>query len=60
MALRYVVKKITPRCAIRTLTRWIKYNKELYNQLLATGYHARTRTFTPRQVLIIVTILDVP
>lgn len=48
MALRYVVKKITPRCAIRTLTRWIKYNKELYSQLLATGYHARTRTFTPR------------
>lgn len=51
---------ITPRCAIRVLVRWIKYNEELYSQLLATGYHSRTRTFTPRQVHIIVSILDTP
>ncbi|WP_455587452.1 DUF4248 domain-containing protein [Bacteroides sp.] len=51
---------ITPRCAIRTLPRWIRYNKELYDQLLSTGYHARIRTFTPRQVGIIISILDIP
>ena len=31
----------TARCAIRTLTRWIKRNSELYAELLLTGYHAR-------------------
>lgn len=41
---------ITPRCAIRILTKWIKINKELLRLLTATGYHPRTRTFTPRQV----------
>ena len=51
---------ITPRCAIRTLNRWIKRNKELLEQLVGTGYHARTRTFTPRQIQIIVSILDIP
>lgn len=51
---------ITPRCAIRMLTKWIRYNATLYAQLTATGYHARTRTFTPRQVGIIVAILDTP
>ena len=29
----------TARCAIRTLTRWIKRNSELYAELLLTGYH---------------------
>lgn len=51
---------ITPRCAIRRLTKWIKHNEELYQQLIATGYHPRTRTFTPRQVSIITHILDTP
>ena len=46
---------ITPRCAI-----WIKINKELLRLLTATGYHPRTRTFTPRQVQIITSILDIP
>ena len=41
---------ITPRCAIRIFTKWIKINKELLRLLTATGYHPRTRTFTPRQV----------
>lgn len=40
---------ITPRCAIRIFTKWIKINKELLQLLTATGYHPRTRTFTPRQ-----------
>lgn len=44
---------ITPRCAIRIFTKWIKINKELLRLLTATGYHPRTRTFTPRQVQII-------
>lgn len=48
---------ITPRCAIRILTKWIKINKELLRLLTATGYHPRTRTFTPRQVQIITSIL---
>lgn len=50
----------TARCAIRTLMRWIKGNKELYAALLLTGYHARTRTFMPKQVSIIVHYLDEP
>lgn len=50
----------TARCAIRTLTRWIKRNKELYAALLCTGYNVRTRTFMPRQVSIIVRYLDEP
>ena len=28
---------ITPRCAIRILTKWIKINKELLRLLTATG-----------------------
>ena len=48
----------TARCAIRTLTRWIKRNNELYAELLLTGYHARVRTFMPRQVGIIVRYLN--
>ena len=50
----------TQRCAIRTLTRWIKRNSELYAELLLTGYHARVRTFMPRQVGIIVRYLNEP
>ena len=45
---------ITPRCAIRIFTKWIKINKELLRLLTAT------RTFTPRQVQIITSILDIP
>lgn len=51
---------LTERCAIRTLTRWIKLNKELYAALLFTGYTPRTRTFTPKQVSIIVHYLEEP
>ena len=40
----------TARCAIRTLTRWIKRNHELYEALAHTGYNVRTRTFMPKQV----------
>lgn len=50
----------TARCAIRTLTRWIKRNRALYAELLLTGYHVRVRTFMPRQVGIIVHYLDEP
>ncbi|GCB36870.1 DUF4248 domain-containing protein [Bacteroides faecalis] len=51
---------ITPRCAIRMFTKWIKMNNELYTQLIATGYNTRTRTFNPLQVKIITNILDIP
>ena len=56
----YNVILATARCAIRTLTRWIKRNNELYAELLLTGYHARVRTFMPRQVGIIVRYLNEP
>ena len=36
---------ITERCAIRTLTRWIRRNKELYAALLHTGYTPSTYVF---------------
>lgn len=51
---------ITPRCAIRMLTKWIKINKELYARLTELGYNPRTRTFTPRQVQLITSFLDIP
>ena len=51
---------ITERCAIRTLTHWIKLNKELYAALLHTGYTPRARTFVHKQVSIIVRYLDEP
>lgn len=50
----------TARCAIRTLTRWIKRNHELYEALVHTGYNVRTRTFMPKQVSLIVQYLDEP
>lgn len=50
----------TVRCAIRTLTRWIKRNTELYSALVNTGYNVRTRTFMPKQVSLIVQYLDEP
>ena len=54
------IRTLHPRCAIRIFTKWIKINKELLRLLTATGYHPRTRTFTPRQVQIITSILDIP
>lgn len=51
---------LTRRCAIRIFTLWIKKNKDLYAQLTRTGYHPRTRTFTPRQVRMITDVLDIP
>lgn len=51
---------LTSRCAIRTLTKWIKYNQELCQQLTDIGYTPRTRIFMPRQVSIIVSFLDTP
>lgn len=50
----------TARCAIRTFTRWIKRNKELYKALIDIGYNVRVRTFMPKQVGIIVHYLDEP
>lgn len=50
----------TARCAIRTFTRWIKRNKELYSALIDTGYSVRMRTFMPKQVGLIVRYLDEP
>ncbi len=50
----------TARCAIRTFTRWIKRNEELYKALIDTGYNVRIRTFMPKQVEIIVYFLDEP
>ena len=49
----------TARCAIRTLTRWIKRNHELYEALAHTGYNVRTRTFMPKQVSRIWTNLNI-
>ena len=55
-----IAPNATARCAIRTLTRWIKRNHELYEALAHTGYNVRTRTFMPKQVSLIVQYLDEP
>ena len=55
---------LLPQCyctlRLRTLTRWIKRNHELYEALAHTGYNVRTRTFMPKQVSLIVQYLDEP
>lgn len=50
----------TPRCAMRTFIRWIRKNRALCETLKQLGCNVRTRTFTPRQVQLIVETFDVP
>lgn len=48
------------RSAIRTLNNWIKLNGELRDALCGTHYSKWSKTFTPKQVGIIVHFLGEP
>ena len=49
-----------PRTANNHLTMWIKRNDELVKQLDATGYRKNSKSFSPRQVELILQFLRTP
>ncbi len=50
----------TPRTAVSHLMSWIRHCTALWQQLQGTGYEPTSKTFTPRQVRIIVEQLGEP
>lgn len=48
------------KAALQVLRRWILFNELLFSELTATGYRARNRILSPRQVEIIVRYLGAP
>lgn len=46
--------------ALQILSRWIRYNTQLTEELEAAGYNKRRHTFTPKEVAIIVRYLGEP
>lgn len=51
---------ISERSAVNRLAHWIKFNADLSEALLRTGYHPRQRIFTSRQVALIFEYLGEP
>jgi hypothetical protein len=51
---------VTPRTAVNRLSLWIKYNTELHEALIATGYHPYQKLLTSRQVELIFQYLGQP
>ena len=49
-----------PRTAVNHLMAWIRRCTPLWQQLLASGYEATSKSFTPRQVRAIVEYLGDP
>lgn len=52
--------QLTLKNATQVLRRWITHNAELHQALLRAGYQEHNRSFTPRQVQIIIDILGEP
>jgi len=50
----------SPRTAVSHLMSWIRRCGQLWELLQATGYETTSKTFTPRQVRIIVEQLGEP
>lgn len=48
------------REALRTLTRWMVRNEELYRELIAIGYKKSCKILTPKEVGIIINYLGEP
>ena len=46
--------------ALQTLSRWMRKNPLLMNELSAIGYNKYRRTFTPKEVGVIVRFLGEP
>jgi len=49
-----------PHTAVNHLMEWIKRNKQLMAELVATGYEKSAKMFTPRQVALITEYLGSP
>lgn len=60
LAMLYCPEAVTDRSALRTLYNWIKLNSDLRDELSATHYSKWSKTFTPKQVEIIVRYLGEP
>ncbi|MCD8092372.1 MAG: DUF4248 domain-containing protein [Bacteroides sp.] len=52
--------QMTVKNATQVLRRWIQRNQELHKALISMGYTDRSRSFTPRQVQLIVDTLGEP
>ena len=50
----------TPHSAVKQLMAWIKRNDDLLSRLHATSYKCQSKTFSPRQVEIIIEYLGTP
>jgi hypothetical protein len=48
------------REALRTLTRWMVRNEQLYRELLIIGYKKTCKIFTPKEVAVITHYLGEP
>jgi hypothetical protein len=46
--------------ALRTLTRWMVRNEQLYRELLAIGYRKTCKILTPKEVAVITHYLGEP
>lgn len=52
--------QLTLKNATQVLRRWINHNTELHQALIRSGYWEYNRSFTPRQVQIIIDLLGEP
>lgn len=59
LALGYA-PELTAGGAVKRLGMWMKYNQQLWNELLRCGYRPRQKLFTPQQVEIIFRFLGEP
>ena len=50
----------TPGSALQAFMRWIKGDKELLENLQATGFHKFQKGFTPKQVRILIDYFEAP
>lgn len=60
LALLYFPHCQTKRGALRNLNYWIKHNKELVRELKECGMPVKSKSFTPREVALIVVYLGEP
>lgn len=57
---RAYAPEITPQAALNRLAAWIRINRPLSEALRETGYYAKQRVFTCRQVALIFEFLGEP
>jgi hypothetical protein len=60
LAMLYFPKALTPNGALSNLNFWIRTNKELVNALRQCGMPPKAKSYTPREVALIVHHLGTP